>query len=79
MQMTCPNCGETVSAENINIQQMGAVCPYCDSVFRFELPGEKAKRRKIKPREIRVFDSDLCLLNERFMSVSRQTHLIWLD
>ena len=59
MQITCPSCGETVPAENINIQQMGAVCPYCDSVFRFELPGDKVKRRKIKPPEkIDVTETD---------------------
>ncbi len=50
MQVTCPNCGEKVTAENINIQKMMAVCPACDTVFPFDVPEvQKAKRRKVKP------------------------------
>ncbi|MBA3871173.1 MAG: hypothetical protein H0X30_18680 [Anaerolineae bacterium] len=49
MQVTCPNCGEKVTADNINIQKMTAVCAACDTVFSFELPEiQKAKRRKVK-------------------------------
>jgi len=48
MQVNCPNCGEKVPAENINIQKMTAVCPACDTVFSFDLPEDKAKRRKVK-------------------------------
>lgn len=51
MQVTCPNCGETVPAEHINIQQMVAVCPACDSFFSFDAPAEKLKRRKVKQPE----------------------------
>jgi hypothetical protein len=49
MQVTCPNCSEKVSAENINIHKMTAVCAACDTVFPFELTESKAKRRKVKP------------------------------
>ncbi|MEZ4667904.1 MAG: hypothetical protein R3E39_08320 [Anaerolineae bacterium] len=49
MQLTCPNCGTHVPADKVNIQQMVAVCPSCDSVFKFEPPQEKIKRRKVKP------------------------------
>jgi hypothetical protein len=60
MQLTCPNCGEIVPAEQINIQQMAAVCPSCDSVFSFDAPNtatEKAKRRKVKqPENLELHD-----------------------
>ena len=48
MQLTCPNCGEQIPSENINIQQMTAVCPTCSTVFRFDPPEAKVKRRKVK-------------------------------
>jgi len=51
MQLTCPNCGENVSAENINIQEMVAVCANCNTVFSFGSPQEKVKRRKVKQPE----------------------------
>ncbi|MEO1162255.1 MAG: hypothetical protein AAFV98_00605 [Chloroflexota bacterium] len=50
-QLVCPKCGETVSASNINVQELVAVCGNCDTVFKFESPAErakKAKRRKVK-------------------------------
>ncbi len=48
MQISCPNCGEQIAAENINIQKMVAVCAHCDTVFSFDTPHAKLKRRKIK-------------------------------
>ena len=45
MQVRCPNCGAKVSAENINIQKMTAVCAACDTVFSFDLPEDKAKTK----------------------------------
>jgi hypothetical protein len=45
MQVRCPNCGAKVSAENINIQKMTAVCAACDTVFSFDLPEPKAKTK----------------------------------
>lgn len=59
MQLTCPNCGERIPSENINIQQMTAVCPTCSSVFVFEPPGNKSKRRKVKqPKNLTIRESD---------------------
>lgn len=59
MQLTCPNCGEKISAEHINVQQMVAVCSACDTVFKFELPDAKAKRRKVKqPQRLMLRESD---------------------
>lgn len=34
-KLECPNCGAAVPAEQINVQQMVAVCPNCDTVFNF--------------------------------------------
>lgn len=45
MQVRCPNCGVKVTAENINIQKMTAVCAACDTVFPFDLPEAKAKTK----------------------------------
>lgn len=47
-QLVCPQCGTSVTAENINIQEMISVCQNCDTVFPFERPTEKVKRRKVK-------------------------------
>jgi hypothetical protein len=59
MQITCPNCGEKIAAGNINIQDKIAVCSACDTVFKFELPEEKAKRRKIKqPQNLVLRDEE---------------------
>lgn len=53
MQLTCPNCNETIPANNINIQELMAVCPSCHTVFPFTRPNasddiQKIKRRKVK-------------------------------
>jgi len=59
MQITCPECGETVPADHINIQEMAAVCPACHTVFSFNVPSEKIKRRKVKqPRHMDVRESE---------------------
>lgn len=61
MQLTCPNCEKTVRAENINIQQMVAVCGTCDTVFDFTHPNAqsippKLKKRKVKPPAPMIVD-----------------------
>ena len=62
MTLTCPNCGEQIAAENINVQKMIAVCHACDSVFSFDSPdgdGVKAKRRKVKkPQHLTLYEND---------------------
>lgn len=59
-QLNCPNCGSLVSAENINIQKMTAVCGVCATVFQFDTPEAetvKAKRRKVKqPQHLELHD-----------------------
>ena len=60
MQITCPQCGAHIPAENINIQQMVAVCPECNTVFEFASPcSQKSKIRKVKqPQKISVEDTN---------------------
>jgi hypothetical protein len=66
MQLQCPNCGEKIAAGNINIQDKIAVCSACDTVFKFELPEEKSKRRKIKqPQNLVVRDEETLLMSFR--------------
>lgn len=48
-KVKCPNCGNPISAENINIQKMTALCGNCDSVFVFtDLPENLIQREKYK-------------------------------
>ena len=66
MQLICPNCGEQIAAENINIQQMVAVCAACDTVFEFAPPTTKAKRRKVKqPAHLMLRDTETLLMTFR--------------
>lgn len=59
MQLNCPNCAEAVPAEYVNIQELIAICPNCDAVFRVEAPANKVKRRKVKqPEHLTVHDTD---------------------
>lgn len=59
MQLTCPNCGEPVPAAKINIQHLTAVCPSCSTVFQFNPPQAKIKRRKVKqPVRLQVREAD---------------------
>lgn len=48
-QLQCPVCATPIPADHVNIQEMVAVCPVCDAVFRFgESSRTKIKRRKFK-------------------------------
>lgn len=59
MQLTCPNCGQPVPAEQINIQRMAAVCPACHNIFQFDASPTKIKRQKIKqPHQITLDETD---------------------
>lgn len=61
MQIKCPNCGETIHSEHINIQKTLAMCPACDHVFDFSklIPHPKQKLRKTtQPERLRVIDGE---------------------
>ena len=47
MKLKCPACGAPIPAAAINVQQMIAVCPECDNVFKFE-GTFRQQRRKLK-------------------------------
>jgi DNA-directed RNA polymerase subunit M/transcription elongation factor TFIIS len=55
MELKCPNCGEFIPVENINIQEMVALCGKCQHVFAFTRStiARKTKRR-IPPQPKRV-------------------------
>lgn len=58
-KLNCPTCGKQISAENINVQELIAVCSQCDTVFQFNTPEEKAKRRKVKkPQNLIINDHE---------------------
>ena len=59
MQLQCPQCHRPVAAEQINIQQMVALCDACSSVFDVNIQRAKAKRRKVKrPSNLRILAED---------------------
>lgn len=61
MRLVCIECGEPIPAGQINVSDLVAVCPACDTVFRFDLDEEKPKHRKIKPPEGLVVHDDASL------------------
>ncbi len=66
MRVACPQCLEQVSAENINMQRMMALCAHCSSLFAIELPRKKPKRRKVqKPAHLSVSEDDTLRINFR--------------
>lgn len=53
MKLKCPACGTPIPADRINIQQMVAICPHCDNIFKIDNPF--TQRRKLKaPAQFRV-------------------------
>jgi hypothetical protein len=61
MELKCRNCGAPIPAENINIQEMLAVCPACNHVFEFDrgAVARKTKHRIPKrPARLHVYEED---------------------
>lgn len=59
MKLKCPACGAPIPASAINVQQMVAVCPECDNVFKFDAPFARQQRRKLKaPAQFKIVDED---------------------
>lgn len=48
MKLKCPSCGVAITAQDINIRDMVAVCAECDSVFTFKARA-MSRQRKLKP------------------------------
>ena len=36
MKIKCEKCGAEIGAENINIQEMAAVCSKCNNIFKIQ-------------------------------------------
>lgn len=76
MRLACPDCGEPIEADNINVNEMIAVCGSCHTVFRFNVPDEKAKRRKTRqPDRLNVREED-GILNMWFTRVLGKEDII---
>jgi hypothetical protein len=61
MELKCRNCGALIPAENINIQELLAVCSRCNHVFEFNRSAvaRKPKPHKLKPpARLRVYEDD---------------------
>ena len=59
MRLVCPDCAEPIAADNINVNEMIAVCGNCHTVFRFDVPHEKIKRRKTQqPERLNIREED---------------------
>ncbi len=90
-QLTCPQCGSPISAEQINIQKTLAVCPACATVFDFSAtvstPAvvtptvQKRKRRKVKQPEhitIQPNATGLDLVYKWGIKSESQSTLFWM-
>jgi predicted Zn finger-like uncharacterized protein len=61
MTLQCPNCGADILAENINIQEMVALCGDCNHVFSFKgsISRRKSKRRQLPlPNRVQTNETD---------------------
>ncbi len=58
MKLKCPACGAPIPAASINVQQMVAVCPECDNVFKFDNVFQQRRRKLKAPVQFRVVDDD---------------------
>ncbi|MCY4466436.1 MAG: hypothetical protein OXE46_12955 [Chloroflexi bacterium] len=59
MQPICPQCQQPVEAEQVNIQQMVALCPACSSVFALRPGSQRRKSRKVQqPTGLQLHDGD---------------------
>lgn len=80
MQIKCRNCDEMIPAENINIQEMLALCPACSHVFPLDkgVFARKAKAHKVKrPEGIQVEESSEQLTIAYRRLYGPGTRMVW--
>ena len=58
MKLKCPSCGAPLSANDINIQKLVAVCPQCDNIFKFDGVFAQQQRKIKAPAQFTVAESD---------------------
>jgi hypothetical protein len=61
MQLKCSHCSALIPAENINIQELVALCNECQHVFGFSksVVARKTKHRRLEPpKRVRVHEDD---------------------
>jgi hypothetical protein len=61
MELKCPNCGALIPAENINIQELLAVCSQCNHIFEFNRSVVARKRKPTDlnpPKRLRIYEED---------------------
>lgn len=66
MQINCPSCHRSITAENANIQHMTAICPACHTAFSFGAPQEKPKRRRTRKPDKLMIKNELGNLQMAF-------------
>jgi hypothetical protein len=66
MKLKCPACGAPVSATDINVQQMVAVCPHCDNIFKFEAMFAPQQRKIKAPEQFHIGTDDPSQLDIAF-------------
>ena len=59
MQPVCPQCLQPVEADQVNIQQMVALCSACNSIFELRPGLQRRKARKVqRPTGLHLHDGD---------------------
>ncbi|MBC8172151.1 MAG: hypothetical protein H7X77_10780 [Anaerolineae bacterium] len=61
MKLFCPECGEAIPAEKINVFALVAVCPACNHLFSFSKPDIRdiyKNKKIILPRKLEVYEND---------------------
>jgi hypothetical protein len=56
MKLKCPACGTPIPSDNINIQNMTALCSHCDNVFTFKPVDARLSRKLKAPEQVTVHE-----------------------
>jgi len=66
MKLKCPACGAPVTAADINVQQLIAVCPHCDNVFKIDGLVSPEQRKIKAPPQVNVAGDNPAQLDMSF-------------